>query len=404
MRLTARSTVAIGLVVLLGAGVFASRWYERQRSAPRTRADSTVVTVSNGADRGPGTLREALFIAAAAAGPATISIRVPKITLETPLPPLVSTHGLSLTSHPAGAQIDAHLLRTGPVFDIGAPDASIAYLHVTGCPGAAVLLRATHFRLQSTTIEGCDVGVEVADNASAIELTHNQFVHNRLAIRFAAAGEHDDVVQNLFSEQHDAGLWAVGGEATSHGDPIHVHDNHFDGERNGIVAGNVPILVDHNEFTNSHEAAIHLVGAAAAIRNNRISGGESMGIVAENARGAIVDGNEIDTLAAYGIMVRGSSNTLVRNNRLHGCGYGLAFVLGDSKSPSTAVDNMIIEPKFDGIDVVGDSPILRHNQVLRPHALALRVDGFQPAGGARIQAHPFLDNNSFGTAAESAGT
>ncbi|MGH8231754.1 MAG: right-handed parallel beta-helix repeat-containing protein, partial [Steroidobacteraceae bacterium] len=154
----------------------------------------------------------------------------------------------------------------------------------------------------------------------------------------------------------------------------------------------------------SHEAAIHLVGAAAAIRNNRISGGESMGIVAENARGAIIDGNELDTLAAYGIMVRGSSDTLVRNNRLHGCGYGLAFVLGDTRSPSTAVDNMIIEPKFDGIDVVGDSPILRHNQVLRPHALALRVDGFQPSSGARIQAHPFLDNNSFGAAPENAGT
>jgi parallel beta-helix repeat protein len=396
--------VAIGMLVVLGAGVFASRWYEGVRATPHIRPDSTTVNVTNGADRGPGTLREALFIAAAATGRATISIGVPKIVLETPLPPLVSAHGISLTARPAGAQIDAHLLRTGPVFDVGAPDASIADLHVIGCPAAAVLLRSTHFRLQSTTIEACDVGVDVADNASTIELAHNQFVHNRLGIRFAAAGDHDDVVQNLFSEQRDAGLWAVAGDSTPRGEPIHVHDNHFDGERSGIVAGNVPILVDHNEFTNSHEAAIHLVGAAAAIRNNRISGGESMGIVAENARGAIVDGNEIDTLAAYGIMVRGSSDTLVRNNRLHGCGYGLAFVLGDTKSPSTAVDNMIIEPKFDGIDVVGDSPILRRNQVLRPHALALRVDGFQPAGGARIQAHPFLDNNSFGAAPVNAGT
>jgi parallel beta-helix repeat protein len=127
-----------------------------------------------------------------------------------------------------------------------------------------------------------------------------------------------------------------------------------------------------------------------------------MGIIAENARGAIVDNNEIDGFAAYGIMVRGSAGVLLRNNRLHSCGYGIAFVLGDANAPSTAVENMIIEPKFNGIDVVGDSPILRKNQVLRPHALALHVDAFQPSGGPKVQAHPFLDNNNFGAAGATA--
>jgi len=85
----------------------------------------------------------------------------------------------------------------------------------------------------------------------------------------------------------------------------------------------------------------------------------------------------------------------VRGNRVHNTGYGLAFVLGDAKSPSTAVENTIIETKFNGIDVIGDSPILRRNQVLRPHALALHVDGFAPPGGQKIEAQPFLDNNTF---------
>ena len=42
-----------------------------------------------------------------------------------------------------------------------------------------------------------------------------------------------------------------------------------------------------------------------------------MGVVVENARSAVIDNNEIDGIAAYGVMVRGSANTLVRGNRMH---------------------------------------------------------------------------------------
>jgi parallel beta-helix repeat protein len=138
------------------------------------------------------------------------------------------------------------------------------------------------------------------------------------------------------------------------------------------------------------------VGAGASLRGNRIDGGASMGIVGENARGAVIEDNELEGLTAYGIMLRGSSNILIRANRLHNCGYGLAFVLGDPHNVSTAVDNTIIEPKFNGIDVIGDSPNLRRNQVLRAHAYALHVEDFQPPSGQKVTSQPFLDNNNFG--------
>ena len=120
-----------------------------------------------------------------------------------------------------------------------------------------------------------------------------------------------------------------------------------------------------------------------------------MGIVAENAREAVIDNNELDHLGAYGIMIRGSASILVRANRVHNCGYGMAFVLGDAHRPSTAADNTIIAPQFNGIDVIGDSPILRNNQVLQPRAYALHVTDFEPPDGARVSAHPVLENNNF---------
>ena len=55
---------------------------------------------------------------------------------------------------------------------------------------------------------------------------------------------------------------------------------------------------------------MHIVGAGTVSARNRINGGASMGIVAENARGAIIEDNELEGLTAYGVMVRSSSNML----------------------------------------------------------------------------------------------
>jgi parallel beta-helix repeat protein len=292
-------------------------------------------------------------------------------------------------------QIDAQALGPGPVLDIAAPNTSIDGIGIRNCPGTGILVRAVRFRLSASTIASCDVGVDVAENGSETLLERDHFVKVRLGVRFAAAGHNSTVANSEFAQNKDAGLWAVRGAPNSRDDAIGIHDNKFTEDGIGIVAGNIPVLVERNDFINARGVAVHLVGAGAVIRGNRINGGASMGIVAENARGAIIDDNELEGIAAYGVMVRGSSNTLVRDNRLHNCGYGLAFVLGDAHGASTAVGNTIIEPKFNGIDVIGDSPILRRNQVVRAHALALHVADFQAPNGKKVQSQPFLDNNNF---------
>jgi parallel beta-helix repeat protein len=397
MAIRRRSIIAVGVFVLLAVVVAAGHWYETQRVQPgRTTEKTVTVHVTNAGDRGPGTLREALFLVAGATGPTTISVEIPSIKLETALPALVNGRGVRLLGQAAGTVIDAEALNAGPVFDVSGPNTSIEGITVSKCPAAAILVRAVHFRLSTSTIDSCDVGVEVAENASDTLLERNHFAKNRVGIRFAASGHNTAVANNEFKESKDAGLWAVRSASDSHDDVIGIHDNKFTEDTAGIVAGNIPVLIERNDFINAHESDVHVVGAGALIRGNRINGGAAMGIVAENASGAIIDDNELEGLTAYGVMVRGSSNTLVRSNRLHNCGYGLAFVLGDKSKVSTAVDNTIIEAKFNGIDVIGDSPILRRNQVLRAHAYALHVEDFQPPGGQKVQSQPFLDNNNFG--------
>ena len=396
MAVRGRSLVAAGVFVLLVAVVAVGQWFETHRAQPQRAAERTVlVHVTNGGDRGPGTLREALFIVAAATGPTTISVEVPSIALESALPALVNGHGVRLVGQAGGVQINAQALSGGPVFDVSGPATSIEGITIKSCPAAAILVRAPRFRLSDSTIDSCDVGVEVAENASETLLERNHFLNDRIGVRFGGSGRNSTVANNEFTQNKDAGLWAVRSAPDSHDEVISIHENKFTEDGAGVVAGNIPVLVEQNDFINAHEAAVHLVGAGAVIRGNRINGGASMGIVVENARGAIIDNNELEGLTAYGVMVRGSSNTLVQTNRLHNCGYGLAFVLGDAHSASTATDNTIIEPKFNGIDVIGDSPILRRNQVLRAHAYALHVEDFQPPTGPKVQSQPFLENNNF---------
>jgi hypothetical protein len=345
---------------------------------------------------GPGSLREALYIAASAKGRASVRIVTRKVILKTALPPLMNPHGMQLVSQPAGAEIDAQALPGGAVLDVVGANTSVEGLVVRNCRGAAVLLRAAHFRMHATVIESCEVGVEVVANAADVLLEDNRFANDRIGVRFAAPNPEVAVVGNTFAQAKAAGLWAVRANPGESDTVIRVRDNHFTDNHSGIVAGNISIDVERNEFSgNAPDAAVHLIGAGAVIRNNHILGTAATGIVAENARAALIDGNEFDGLSSYAIMLRGSAGAMVRANRVMGCASGLAFVLGDPGHPSSAVSNTIAEPKLDGIDVIGDSPILKDNQVLHPHALALRVMDYTQAGGPSVRAQPALQGNNF---------
>src|SRR5258705_7907233 len=121
-----RLIAAVVVFAVLGGVVALSHWRDTGRALPSTVVEKTVqVHVTNAGDRGPGTLREALFVVATATGPTSISIEVPKINLETALPAFVNGHGIRLLGSASGVQIDAQALGAGPVLDIAAPNTSI---------------------------------------------------------------------------------------------------------------------------------------------------------------------------------------------------------------------------------------------------------------------------------------
>ena len=390
-----RLALAVGIFALLCGLVLLGRWTTALRSAPTGTSGAINIVVTNDADRGPGSLREALFTADAAGGKAQVSVRSRKIALTTPLPALVNRRGIRIVGDPVGAEIDARSLKAGAVFDVDADNVTIAGLVISHCPAAAVLLRARFFKLESTTVVMCDVGLDVAENASDIVVAHNRFENNRLGVRFAVSNRNAIISKNRFSANQGAGVWAVRSSLdVADAGAISVQENSFNDDSIGIVAGNVSVAVERNVFTGAHSASIHLIGAGAVVRANHVAGGAATGIVVEDARAAIVEDNEIDHVTGYGVLVRRSGKSLIQNNRIHDCGYGLAFVLGDSVNPSTALNNLFINQQYDAIDVVGDSPILRGNRIFQIKGRPLHIEDYRSPGGQMLHAHPLVEGNS----------
>ena len=387
-----RLAEAAALLLALVAFAVLGFWYDSTRSNPvQGPATASTLSVTSAADQGPGSLREALFLAATADARTTIVVQVDRIEITTPLPPFVNPHGIGVVAGPEShAEIDAQALSSGPVFDVNGPNSSVEGLTIRNCPAAGVLLRASRFRMAATNIEACDVGVDVAANAADVVLEQNGFAGNRVGVRLAAI-PNALVSGNRFNAHSDAGLWAVQSEPDLRKSGAIVRGNQFGDDRMGIVAGNLSMLVEENTFLDVRETAIHLIGEGLAVRANRISGTAAM----ENARGVVIERNELDGLSTYGIMVRGSANTLVRANLIHNCGYGMPFVLGDGRNPTTAVDNSIVAPHYRGIDVIGDSPILRHNRVQQAGKSPLHVESLQRPDGSVAKANPLRDGNSF---------
>ena len=93
------------------------------------------------------------------------------------------------------------------------------------------------------------------------------------------------------------------------------------------------------------------------------------------------------------MLLRSSSRAVVRANRMHGNGYGLAVILGALESPGLVVDNVLLGQKVDGLFVLGGSPSLRDNQVVGSGAAALRILDYVPSEGRTILSNPRLERN-----------
>ena len=388
--------LAIGAVVLLGLLALLQHWLVNLRPvSPELRA-AREFDVTSPADRGPGSLREAIFAADTAPQRARIVLRTPRVLVHSPLPPLVNPLGIVIESGVQLAEVDGGSIGNGPVFDVDAPDSVISGIRISNASEQAILVRADGFRLLNANLANCDEGLHAVAGVKNLVIEKSSFQENRIGVWLTSAESGVILRNNRFHGHKDAAIWVVRGSGfdAAQGSKFEIQDNHFEEDRMSIVLGNIPALVENNEFLKAREAAVYLIGQGAIVRNNRIRDGAGIGVFAQTSQGTVIENNEMDHNRALAVLIRSSSNDLVQKNRLYDNGYGIAFVLGERERPNVAVENSLLGQQYDGMIVIGNSPVLKNNRSMNNRLAGLRILDFFPLTGTKVASEPFLDHNT----------
>jgi parallel beta-helix repeat protein len=381
--------VAVPLLI----AVTARQWQSLRPRAPELRAEASLVVIS-GRDSGGGTLREAITTAARHDGRVRIVINPRRITLLSPLPPLVNADGIVLDATDSRCELDAAGIGDIPALQIAAPRTTISGLRIRNARDAGILLRAPRVTIRGVGISDSADGI-VLSGANRASIENSTFEHNTNGVRVDGTSPGATIRGCTFRRHDGAGIWAVTGlRGSGAANGLRIESNHFHDDRVSIVVVNLAATLMKNEIRGAVENAIYVMQSRSIVRANRILGGAAGGILADRADSLLLDGNEIDHNGTVGIMIRSCRNATVQRNSVYANAYGIASIFGDSGAPSVVADNLVMSNRIDGLFVVGSSPLLRTNRLLQNGGAAARVLDFVPWSGPRVPSAPRFDGNT----------
>lgn len=387
------SAIAIGGLVVAVALV---GWLGDHRPPPLGRRLTGQLVVTSANDSGPGSLRDALFVAARSPQRARILVAAPAVVLRRPLPPLSNPRGVVIVGKPR-TLIDGRALGAAPLIDVDAPGSVIEGLRLIAGEGDVLRVRATDVRLLDLGIEGRGVGIQALDGAHHLTVRGCELHGNVIGIRVAADSLPASIEGNRFRSHPRAALWVVGPDRPLvAGGRLTVRTNNFAQGEIGVVVGNVDAEVAANTFEAPTRAAIQLFGSGARVTANHVDGARQLGIVAEGTtESTFIGDNEIRDTAAIGILTRSARGTTVRGNRLYLNGHGIADVLSDLTRPVVISDNLLISHTADALVVIGSSPLIRGNRAVRNRGAAVRSLTLIDTRGVSTDSNARLLDNQF---------
>jgi len=383
--------LAWAIVGFLGLCVISFPWLAGLRPAPLTARAHDEYRVTSAGDRGPGSLREA--IVAGNRAPARFRILLPGrgIKVETPLPPLVNPAGVVVQGQD-GSEIDGSALTEGAVLDVIAPGSSLRGFRLAGGGGPGILVRSPRVHVDGLAVEACGSGVHALATAGGLAIAGSRFDRNGIGVMLEGGIRDARVVDNVFHGQRRAGVWAVSREdavATE----VAILRNRFEDDSLPIVAMNAGARIEDNNLAGFQEAGVFVSGRQNVLRNNRVRAGHSYGICAVASEATVIEGNEADHNQAVGILLKNALTTVVRGNRVYANGFGIVVVFGDPLRPSRVAENLLWRQAFDGVYIIGGSPVVAGNQVRASGGAGIRVDDFEGPGGVVRVAQPLLSDN-----------
>ena len=382
--------IGVGLVGLLA---ISASWLAQFRLSSPDALTVPVIEVISAADAGPGTLRDAILTAARADGRTHVILRVPRIVIETPLPPLASAGGIIIDGAQTRTELDGSVLGARPMLDIVAAGSIITGLRVVRAGGQALLVRQSGVQITRIVVEDSTVGVEVAPGVADVSVVGSTFDRNDIGLQIPGDAFRVRVQSNTFRNHRRAAVWAVSAALNESQDTtLEVVDNRFEDDEQSVVIVDVRAQVEANVFARARQSAVFVSATTAVVRGNRISGAIGFGIYGDRVIHTVIANNELDHNCAGGVMLRGAANTQVVSNRIYTNGSGIVGVQSDSLGPNTIAENLVLANKTDGIHLIGVSPVLRRNRLVQNLRAGLRLSTLV-ARGNWTASDPLMQGN-----------
>lgn len=360
----------LGAVLAAGTVALGGPWLEavRPRATPE-RADR-VIRVTRTEDGVSGSLHWAILEADRSRDRVRIEFDVPSLEPREPLPAVIGEASVILAGP---VLLDARRLPSdGPVLDLGSRESRLVDVEIRSGWGAGVRARRGHVTLQRVVLAENDTGVEVGPEVR-LDVDASTFTGNDVGLRWEAGGD-VRLAETTFRGHRRTAIWAVRGVGSRGSGRLDVQSTRFLEDRVAIVARDAPLDLRSSSVVGALDAGLRLEGTGARVRNCRLRDGPKVAIEVTGGRGVLLESNEIDGWAA-GLVLQGSSDTIVARNRLHRNVVGVAAF---SNRDTRFEENLfLLEDGQHAWDPTGAAPEGDH-RVVRTEA---NVPGRESHGG-----------------------
>lgn len=366
-----RLSIIVALAAIVGALWFYP-WLDAHRAPNRLPEPQYEFFVTNSANNGPGSLREAIFQALRSGEPSLISLQTEEVDLITPLPPLIGGAGITIRSDDGRAVIQAGRLEDAPVIDVRAGPVVLQSVEIQAAPAAAISVSAdTYVLVDGVVVTDSDIGVS-ASGPYRLDVTHAEFAGNRIGVELLGVGT-GAITDNTFTNQADSGIWIIGQQDRIADSSLEISGNRFGGARYGIVIGNATAQLRDNAISGFTGDGVHALGGILEVSGNEIWNGRGTGIRSIGLVDGSISGNDVHENDAIGIIVQSASGARIDNNRLYRNAFGIVTVRNLAGAALAINDNLIVSQNVDGLVAVGDSPSISDNRALENRAAGIRI-------------------------------
>tara|TARA_R110002096_G_scaffold123816_3_gene267720 strand:+ start:53 stop:1300 length:1248 start_codon:yes stop_codon:yes gene_type:complete len=372
-----RLTTWLPLAMLVLLGLLASYGHLLVENRGHAAVDGipSVIPVSSARDRGPDSLRSALFLAMKANHRVTIQLDVPLIELEVALPPVLSSNGVTIRG---GLDVPTVLKNVATDPDQSAIlrllgnniDLHDFTLDAAGAPGIAVF--GEQATVAGVEVRNAGIGLS-AVNPVRLTVRDSRFIDNIDGIRIQGSTGSATIVNSVISGNRENGIWLVFNEpAAADTASITIHGNRINAGRNGLVGANTVADFRNNYVSGFSRIGLMLMASRAAVVDNRIVDSNGIGMHLSNMQESFVYENEIGSNSLVGILILDADGLQVANNNIYSNGYGIVTV-GREPIAAALRSNVLADQKIDGLIAIGDTPIIDGNHALRNSQAGIRV-------------------------------